>query len=277
MPFNNSILDALASIPTPQVFFIETPLYKAFAVGDDAQSQEAFWQVHNPTASLDTWCKQCSDRSIFRPVAIPRPRLASGYAGIFINTFRCSRNEKHDSLIFVVHIADDVLTKIGQQPSLADLQIADTRKYRPLLGDMYPEFTKAIGLAAHGVGIGSFVYLRRIFERLVEEAHVDASHSGAWNDDAYSKSRMSEKVTMLGDRLPEFLRDSPALYALLSKGIHELAEEECIAAFQLVRTSIELILDQHHEQKQRLTKVQEAKSGLARLMSSTKSPDRKGT
>jgi hypothetical protein len=36
----------------------------------------------------------------------------------------------------------------------------------------YKKFTKGLGLAAHGVGIGSFVYLRRIFENLIEEAHT---------------------------------------------------------------------------------------------------------
>ena len=36
------------------------------------------------------------------------------------------------------------------------------------------EFTKAIGLAANGVGIGSFVYLRRIFENLVFQAFDEA-------------------------------------------------------------------------------------------------------
>jgi len=36
------------------------------------------------------------------------------------------------------------------------------------------EFRESIGLAAHSVGIGSFVYLRRILKGLIEEAHTEA-------------------------------------------------------------------------------------------------------
>jgi hypothetical protein len=40
--------------------------------------------------------------------------------------------------------------------------------------DAYREFGKAVGLGAHGVGIGAVVYLRRIIESLIEEAHQTA-------------------------------------------------------------------------------------------------------
>ena len=48
-----------------------------------------------------------------------------------------------------------------------DLIIPEIAKYKAVLGTQYREFSKAIGLFAHGIGIGSFVYLRRIIENLV--------------------------------------------------------------------------------------------------------------
>ena len=63
------------------------------------------------------------------------------------------------------------LSKIGQWPSVADFQIPQAEKYRKILGEeQYKELTRGISLAAHGVGIGSYVYLRRVFENLIEEA-----------------------------------------------------------------------------------------------------------
>jgi len=52
---------------------------------------------------------------------------------------------------------------------MADIAIDEMRqKYRLVLrGDNWAELYKAVGLAAHGEGIGSFVYLRRVFERLI--------------------------------------------------------------------------------------------------------------
>ena len=58
--------------------------------------------------------------------------------------------------------------KIGQYPSLADIANDESRTYRSVLDETDgAELHRVIGLAAHGVGVGSFVYLRRILERLI--------------------------------------------------------------------------------------------------------------
>jgi hypothetical protein len=137
------------------------------------------------------------------------------------------------------------LEKIGQYPSLAALNLPHVRKYRAVLSDdVYSDLAKGIGLAAHDVGIGSYVYLRRVFERLVEDAHVVAKEEAGWDEDSYRQMRMAEKITALKSHLPEFLVSHAGLYSLLSKGLHELSEDECLKNFSVVRLGIELILDQ---------------------------------
>lgn len=90
------------------------------------------------------------------------------------------------------------LEKIGQIPSLADLTLPDLRKYRQVLGDdRFKELTRAIGLTTHGVGVGAFVYLRRIFESLIEGSHAEASKDPGWDEDTYSRSRMDEKISLM--------------------------------------------------------------------------------
>lgn len=62
------------------------------------------------------------------------------------------------------------LSKIGQDPSPADVAKQNIRKYSSTLNEPnFSEFGRAIGLASHDIGIGSFLYVRGIFERLVNE------------------------------------------------------------------------------------------------------------
>src|SRR5262245_58568407 len=162
---------------------------------------------------------------------------------IFQVTFACMRRPEH-TLYFFFRVHGGSLSKVGQSPSLADLHLGDVKKYRKLLGDeKYREFTKAIGLHAHGVGIGAFVYLRRIFEDLISAAHHAAAKEAGWDEGVYGRSRMDEKIRLLEDKLPGFLVENRAIYSILSSGVHELTEQRCLDIFEPLRVGIELILD----------------------------------
>lgn len=141
------------------------------------------------------------------------------------------------------------LSKVGQYPSVADIHIGQVHKYDKVLpNDKMREFTKAIGLAANGVGIGSFVYLRRIFEHLVFEAkNIAKANIPEFNEAEFASARMNERIQMLSDYLPDFLVEHHNIYSILSKGIHELSEEECKQYFTVLKESIEIILDEKLE------------------------------
>jgi hypothetical protein len=158
------------------------------------------------------------------------------------------------------------IQKIGQLPSLADLGSGSLDKYRKALGqDLYAELHRAVGLCAHGVGVGSFVYLRRVFESLLEGAHRIAQQDPGWDEGAYQRQRVEERILALQHHLPLFLVENRGLYRILSKGIHELAEEECLAHFPVVRSGIELILDDVLARQQREEKLRGAREAIARL------------
>lgn len=187
---------------------------------------------------------------------------------LFTLQFHCAREPKH-VLRFIFRFHNGTLTKIGQYPSLADLATSEIEKYRKILeNNDYREFSKAVGLTAHGIGIGAFVYLRRIFERLIEEAHQEAKKSDSWDDGVYSKSRMDERIALLKNFLPSFLVEHKVLYVILSKGIHELGEEECLQAFSVVKLGIELILDEKIEKQEKERKIQEASKSIHQLSAS---------
>ena len=55
---------------------------------------------------------------------------------------------------------------------------------------------------------------------------------------------IKEKIDLLKESIPDFLVSNKALYSILSKGIHELSEQECLELFPVMKTSIEYILDE---------------------------------
>ncbi len=182
--------------------------------------------------------------------------------------FRCQRNGRH---IFAYNFLfkNSQLIKTGQYPSIADIEIPSIYKYKKLLKRDYSDFSKAIGLHSHGVGAGSFVYLRRIFENLIEEVHIkakineDNENKKPWDEDLYKDSRMDEKIKLLKDRLPDILVENRAIYGIMSKGIHELSEDECKTLFPDVKLGIELILDEKLYEQEKQSKRKSFSSFIA--------------
>lgn len=173
-----------------------------------------------------------------------------GYETIYV---KCKRYNDLFTFSFFYNADENYLIKIGQYPSVADFHIYKIKQYDKLLSnDVSKEFTKAIGLAANGVGIGSFVYLRRIFENLILESFKEAKQEGKVEEETFSRSRMDEKIELLKNYLPSFLVENKSIYSILSKGIHELDENTCLEYFEPMKVGIEIILDQKLEKKKKL-------------------------
>lgn len=251
--------------PTPKQFYIEYPLYEEFTF-DENQSQEG-WNIKYFDETIDTFCPECRNHSIFTrsPHNTNYDRESWSFNHLFEIKLICSRIKEHQ-LYFLFQVQGRTIQKIGQFPSLASLNLYNIRQYVSVLSkDSFREFTKAIGLAAHGVGVGSFVYLRRIFEGLIAEAHEQAKTGSDWDEVKYIKGRMSEKIQSLTSFLPKFLVEHRSLYGILSKGVHELTEDECLKAFPIVKLGIEIILDAKLREQQEREKLEEASRAIQHL------------
>lgn len=259
------------ALPQPQAFCLSVPLFQRFRF-DDSKSNP-FFAIEHFKGPLDLYCPECGRHSVFTLAREAKYEDRSHFTNyIFSLGFHCSRDASHRSM-FIFHAHKGVLQKIGQTPSLADISLPDLRKYRPVLGDeRFRELTRGVGLATHGVGVGAFVYLRRIFEWLIESASVVASAEEGWDDEAYIRSRMDEKIRLLEKHLPEFLVKNRSLYGILSVGVHTLTEAECLAAFPAVRLAIELILDEALEDHERTSKLKAAAKSLEALKESLAKP-----
>ena len=125
------------------------------------------------------------------------------------------------------------------------------------------ELHRAIGLAAHGVGVGSFVYLRRVFERLILRRFKEFKDEEGWNEAEFVRLRMEDKIEFLERHLPDFLARNRKVYAILSKGIHELQENECLSAFEMLKHAIFFILDEDKHNMEQLELRRKAEQAIA--------------
>lgn len=234
-------------------FYFETPLYKRIPlenIEDNLFSGDvdAYSNVlqDNTTYSIDfewfdNWEKWESPS-----------HKKIGYAEV---TLTCKR-KSNDVLRFLVYrdtTNTGFVEKVGQDPSMADLQFSHLqKKYDKVLEDKYlKEFKRAVGLASHGIGVGSFVYLRRIFENLISQTFEVNKKELSVNGEVFKTKRMEEKIDLLKSFLPSQLIKMKGIYGILSKGIHELDDEICLTYFSPLKLSIELILDQKIEEKKK--------------------------
>ena len=166
----------------------------------------------------------------------------------FTLEFYCTHNHKH-RIFYIFNITNKIIQKIGQFPSIADSMEGEIKEYKKILEkeldkEKSQEFSKAIGLFSHGVGIGSFVYLRRIFEAFIYKAKDQALEESTITEDEFHNKRMAERISLLSNYLPEIIVEHKELYGVVSKGIHELSEDECKKYFATIKAGIELILDE---------------------------------
>jgi len=170
--------------------------------------------------------------------------------GLFDVEAKCMR-ASHKYFFNFHQSKKSIIQKVGQFPSLEDIAGADIEKYRSQLkGGAFNELRKATGLASHGIGIGAFVYLRRIFERLVEETRPILEKREA-TIEGFDTMRMEEKIHALRSVLPTAIVRHRGAYGILSKGLHELSEQECKDYFPVVRAAIIQMLEEDWIERER--------------------------
>ncbi|UXN62447.1 hypothetical protein [Phyllobacterium zundukense] len=244
-------------------FLFNTPLYTKYKLTKGSAPLLALYSKQE--LRLDGFCKTCGKDSTF---VLHGERIGDAFDDIETRftyddvTVRCTRVSTH-SYKYNLLINRLIIQKVGQYPSLADIAIDETReKYKSVLkGDNWSELYKAIGLAAHGEGIGSFVYLRRVFERLIQSRFDEYKEQEGW-DDAQFNVRMEDKIQLLKDHLPEFLVENKRIYGIFSQGIHELDNDACLRFYEAGKESIIMILEEDLRHKEKL----ELKSKFSKLI-----------
>lgn len=261
-------------------WLLKLPLYSPVELGDIHAAIEAISLFEN---SMDTFCPECQQNATFvgaistsaqninqeqqRRIRIRQMggRVHNAWdVPFFIKSIVCTR-ARHIVNFHFTHNENSII-KTGQYPSLADMATGDTSQYIKVLGkERLHELNKAIGLAAHGVGIGAYVYLRRVFESLIEDAHQKAKSEQGWNEDGYQPARMKEKVAMLKGWLPSFIVEHPQLYGILSLGVHELTEADCLKNFEALKSAILVVAEEKMHEIQQEARYREASQAIVSI------------
>ena len=256
----------IAGLPTFEQLCLELPLYRCV----ETKNKTYLSHLRRDAIQFDAFCVDCGRSSTFKT-----RRSSGGGAGlshdpdwmrqpgqISIHLF-CQRAEH--AYQFQFWYDGGKLVKFGQLPSLEDIAGADIRKYESLLkGGYFGELKRATGLASHGIGIGSFVYLRRIFERLIK-VHYEELESPKPTADEFSLLRMDEKIAALRSALPPALVKNKAAYKILSAGIHELDEDTCRIYFPVVRSAIVQILEQDLQARERAKAAADLEAEISKI------------
>lgn len=268
-------------------WIIELPLYKKKEISIE-EVQEISKEIQRRTGRFDQYCPECKQSSTFELLtsaefSVQQQRLQAAATSVgrggsnrgqiplfprdFNKSCRCTRN--HHVLVYYFRADKNGITKVGQYPSMADIAAGDLKDFRKGLGDTeLKELKRAIGLHSFGVGVGAFVYLRRIFERQIEAARQDASRDPSWDESAYDGMRTGERIRALAAYLPEILVENRAMYGILSEGVHALTEEECLEKFDIVYQGILAIAEEKTAKLERERRRRELSQSITKLQAS---------
>lgn len=98
------------------------------------------------------------------------------------------------------------------------------------------------------------IKIGRIIEKLVFDKYEQFSDELGVTAEEFEHLKFDEKILVLKNYLPIVLVKNKNVYGIVSKGIHELREDECISMFPFIRAGIELILDDLLAEKERAEK-----------------------
>lgn len=258
------------AFPGAAAFYFHAPLYGEYRlpmVQVKDQLGRPIVQVQRAPlkfeGTVDGYCVDCRMETPWR---LDAATFGVDSHGTTCARLVCQRKTSHTYTFQMLVLTDGRVFKIGQFPSGATIQFGELGQLRTMLSDDgSKELGTGIGLAAHGVGIGSFVYLRRVIEHLVAGAQQASVMEGRYEAKDFHGKRVSERIGMLDGYLPRFLVENHVVYGVLSKHLHELSEKECLDAFPAIRAAIEMILEERLRTKEQAAKEAAAQQALRQL------------
>lgn len=249
---------------------IESPLY-AKIEGEADLFEEIDLIIETKSAlEFDLYCVKCSQVT---PWAI-KPYVSANSGGgsgsryqtqMYVPTVKvvnavCLRKQHFNT--YILHRYSLVVQKIGQTPSMADMAFGELKAIPGIGSQDRKELGRALGLFSHDTPLGAFVYLRRVFERMILRAHEQfKEETGAYITD-WQTLRMGERIRALGSTLPGDVSQNAGVFSLLSRGIHELSDEDAEVLFPLVKAVIFQMLGDEERHRQAALERRETQIAL---------------
>lgn len=223
--------------------FLETaPLYAWREFKKPLANWSSLW-----IKEIDAFCEICDQQRPFQDLKSygsgagqPSPVLATGTSYF---QFTCVSCKKAHRKYLVEQVLDDENIRVQKYGELPRIPLVRDRVLQKFLKDDLENYEKAVVCLSHEYGVAAFAYFRRVVEnninRLLDLVQEDARSSTA-NADIISalaelrkSSPMSDKIGLANHALPEHLKPDGLnplgrLYQVLSEGVHNLSDEECL-------------------------------------------------
>ena len=231
--------------------------------------------VRGGSFGFDAYCITCRRETTFRVGSkdlpnrgvINRVGVTPQPPSLFSVSAVCQRDWTVYTYIIKEDDAKESLTKVGQYPSMAEIAFGELRAIDRSLDEVdRRELGKALGLHAHDTALGAFVYLRRVFERMILRAYErQAAKGGAV--EGFDGLPMDKRIAALKDELPERVVQNSAVFSVLSVGIHELTEEQCTRYFPVLKAVLFQMLEQEEHKRKAAITARETDTALQRVLS----------
>lgn len=252
-----------------------TPLYKKINI-DSKLANYRFFPYDD--LRVEGYCNKCKCRRIFS-----FQNSEHAYIGMGMNqntvedelhcidyfTLRAQGDCKHNMLIVFWKIDENTIMKVGQVPSIYDMnEKINNKSFLKVLGDEYEGYYKsACSLYSFNTCIGALTYLRRIFEKILADTFNENVSSLGITLEDFKIKKIKEKVKLLKQYLPNIVSSQGfnSIYTKLSDGIHNLSEEECQVIFPVLKDGIEEILIQKIEIIEKQKRIEEISNKLMKL------------
>ncbi|EOT2913835.1 hypothetical protein ACLBZE_001582 [Clostridium perfringens] len=92
---------------------------------------------------------------------------------------------------------------------------------------------KALVMESFGYGIASLLYIRRAFEKLI----IISEGKEHENDGTTMKDRIKNNKY-----LPDLIKENSRIYNIISEGIHNQSEEECMKLFKIIKVGVMILI-----------------------------------
>ncbi|MFX0203267.1 MAG: hypothetical protein ACFFCW_44755 [Candidatus Hodarchaeota archaeon] len=249
-------------------------------------SREYFYEMCTPEIQLHCDHEQCNGTRFFRCTSGSGKRLNIKSFEFFYVTYKCSNCQRITKTFSLAAKIEEegksqgVCYKFGELPPYGP---PVSPKLIKLIGPDRDEFLKGRRCENQGLGVGSFIYYRRVVEnqknRILGEIIKVSEKIGAAPDKikklklALDETQFTKALELAKDAMPESLLingHSPIqlLHSALSEGVHSLTDEQCLE----MAGSVRIVLGELSERlSQALKDEAELTKALSTLMKKEKS------
>lgn len=242
---------------------------------------------HMRTPEIQLHCdhENCNGIRFFRCVSGSEKRLEEKGCEFFYVTYRCSNCQRVQKTFSLAAKVDEDAQPTGECYKFGELPTYGPPvppKLIKLIGPDRDEFLKGRRCENQGLGVGAFIYYRRVVEnqknRILGEIIKVSEKIGAAEDNisllksAVTETQFSKALDMAKDAMPESLLingHSPImlLHSALSEGVHALTDEQCLE----LAGSVRVVLGELSERlSQALKDEAELTKALSALMNKRK-------